>query len=272
MNNSAIHICTEPEEEYHARSRSGEYLSSHMLAKFREMPYKYWATIAGKIVEPDRSEYIIGRASHKLILEGQDAFNEEYIVSDGPINERTGKNYGRDTKAYQEWLAEQTGQVITTAEFEEIRLMREAIESHKEIKEKFLSFPGVPEAVVRSELEGIKCQIRMDLFISDVGIIDLKTCRDITFFDYDIRSFGYAFQLAFYQDVLERYTGKKLPVYIIAIDKTPLHVAGYWKLPDSELEFASRINIAAIRRLKECRQTGKWPTGFERMQIFNFNK
>ena len=33
-------IIHEPADEYHARSRSGEFMSSHLLADFRESPAK----------------------------------------------------------------------------------------------------------------------------------------------------------------------------------------------------------------------------------------
>ena len=189
-------IIHEPESEYHAQSKSGDILSSHMLARFQEMPYKYFATITGRYKEPDKAEYALGSAAHKLILEGREAF----------------------------------------------------------------------------ELEGVKCQIRMDYFDPEIGIIDLKTCRDIRFFEYDMRSFGYAFQMAFYRAVLRQATGTEYPVYMVAIDKTEFHVAGYWLIPGAELDIAERINAAAIRRLKECRETGIWPTGYERKQIFTLNK
>ena len=68
-------IIHEPENQYHARSKSGEILSSHMLARFCEMPFKYFATISGQYQEPEKTEYAFGTAAHKLILEGEDAFN-----------------------------------------------------------------------------------------------------------------------------------------------------------------------------------------------------
>lgn len=265
------YILHEPEEAYHARSKSGEMLSSHMLAKFQEMPFKYSALIHGLCKEPDKAEYEFGRAAHKMILEGREAFNTEYVVNDGPLNPKTGKTYGRETQAYQKWRAEQAGTVITEAEFSEIKKMNGSILSHPEIPQ-LLTGRGVAEGVVRAEVDGVQCQIRMDYFDPEVGILDLKTCRDIRFFEYDMRSFGYAFQMAFYRSVLRAASGRNYPVVMIAVDKTEFHVSGYWVIPAAELDVAERINSAAIRRLKECRETGKWPTGFERKQIFTLNK
>ena len=268
MMNGIIH---EPEEQYHARSKTGEMLSSHMLQRFAFMPYKYWATISGIYQEPDKAEHAFGRAAHKLILEGQEAFDAAYTVSDGPINERTGKPYGKDSKVYQDWLSCQTGEVITTADFEEIDTMRNAIANHAGIVE-LLSGNGEAEAVVRANVDGVDCQIRMDYFDPQVGIIDLKTCRDITFFEADMRTFGYCYQMAFYRRVLREATGRDYPVYVIAVDKTDFHVPGFWLIPSAELDVAERVNAASIRRLKECRENGVWPTGYEKKQIFTLNK
>ena len=265
-------IFHEPEAEYHARSKSGEILSSHMLSRFCEMPYKYYATISGLYHEPEKQEYAFGSAAHKLILEGEEAFSSTYTVGDGPINERTGKPYGKDSKVYLDWLSTQEGEVITTEDFNEIEAMRQSVIQHPEIPEKLLLPGGIAEGVVRAELDGVKCQIRMDYFHPSTGIIDLKTCRDIHFFEYDMRNLGYAFQMAFYRAVLREACGIEYPVHIIAIDKTDFHVAGYWNIPAAELDVAERINAAAIRRLKECRKTGKYPTGYERKQIFTLNK
>lgn len=264
-------IIHEPEAEYHARSKSGEYLSSHLLGTFRKMPFKYYATISGQYKEPEKAEYAFGSAAHKLILEGREAFNAAYVVSDGPINERTGKPYGKESKAYLDWLSVQVGEVVTTEDFAKIEMMKKHIDEHDEIPQ-ILTGRGIAEGVVRGEIDGVKCQIRMDYFDPEVGIIDLKTCRDIEFFDYDMRSLGYAFNMAFYREVLKNATGIEYPVYMVAVDKTDFFVAGYWQIPAAELDVAARINAAGIKRLKECRETGKWPTGFERKQIFTLNK
>lgn len=266
-------IIHEPEEVYHARSKSGECMSSHMLSRFAEMPYKYLATITGLYSDPEKQEYAFGRAAHKLILEGRQAFNDAYVVSDGPVNKKTGKPYGKETKAYLDWQGCQTGEVITTADFNEMEAMNQSVATHPEIPEELLKPGGEAECVVRAELEGVPCQIRIDYFHPETGIVDLKTCRDIRFFEYDMRSFGYAFQMAFYRAVLRAACGgTEYSVHMVAVDKTAFHVAGYWQIPDAELEVAERINAAALRRFKTCLESGKWPTGYERKQIFTLNK
>ena len=49
-----------PAEEYHAETKSGKYLSSHMLGDFRNCPELYRKKLAGEYVEPESQAYLIG--------------------------------------------------------------------------------------------------------------------------------------------------------------------------------------------------------------------
>ncbi len=266
-------IIREDEAKYHARSAAGEYLSSHMLAEFRKSPFRYQEKLLGKTQESDKAEYAFGRAAHKLILEGEDEFERCYTVSDGPVNDRTGKPYGKETKAYQDWLSVQKGDVVTTSDYDKIRTMANSVATHPAAPHltRYESEEGVAEGVVRAFYSGIPCQIRMDYFRKDIGIVDLKTCANIELFEVDARKYGYILQMAFYQAVLQAASGVFYPVHIIAVDKTDSAVCGVWQIPAVELEAASRINEAAIFRLNECREKGIFPTGFEQKRILTYN-
>jgi len=264
-------ITHEDEKSYHSRSRSGEFVSSHLLQLFCRSPWKYYATISGENIDEDRPEFAFGRAVHKLILEGRDAFSHEYMISDGPVNPRTGSPYGKTSKAYLDWAALQRKEVVTTEDFEAIVKMMTACDLHRGIHELLASY-GEAEGVVRAELEGVPCQIRMDYFSEEVGIVDLKTCRDIEFFENDCRNFGYAYQLAFYRSVLKAASGISVPVHIIAVDKTEFNIAGRWDIPDVVLDECDKVNRAALLRLKKCRETNVWPTGYETTRVFALHK
>lgn len=87
----------EPAAAYHAKA--GHYLSSHLLADFRKCPLLYQRKVSGLIAEnQERPAYLIGRAAHALILEGPQAFDDQFAVG-GPINPRTGLPFGPNTRA-----------------------------------------------------------------------------------------------------------------------------------------------------------------------------
>jgi hypothetical protein len=134
---------------------------------------------------------------------------------------------------------------------------------------------GTPEAVIRAEYCDTPCQIRMDWYVAENTIAenpeaftDLKTCDDLDFFEQDARRWGYIYQLAFYQAVLEAKTRLTADVYLIGVEKKEPHRVGVWRVAQPTLASARYENEAAIRRLKSCLLSNRWPTGYEELRIF----
>lgn len=260
-------IIHEPSDEYHAKSKNGEYMSSHMLSDFRNSPALYRKKILGMVEESSSQAFTIGRAAHSLILEGRNAFDKEFTVSDGPINEKTGEPFGKTTKAYGQWLAQQPGEIISTAEFGTIFKYQSSVLGHMDAAK--LLENGAAEGVVRAEYCGVPCQIRMDWFNPVHGLVDLKTCAEIRWFESDCRRYGYIHQLAFYRAVLRMHLGQNVPIYIVAVEKCEPYSAGVWRLTEEVLDLAEMSNKAALERYRNCCATGVWPTGYEDMRIID---
>lgn len=255
----------ESADEYHAHAR--HHLSSHQLADFRKCPQLYYRK---KTQPPTRDEspaYLVGRAAHVLILEGFQRFREDFAVG-GPINPRTGQPFGPATKAWSEW-AESIGKpALSESQFEIVERMNESVLTHTAAVE--LLEQGIAEGVVRAEYCGLPCQIRMDWFEPVQGIVDLKTCDDLTWFEADSRRYGYAHQLAFYRAVLSKALGIYVPVHLIAVEKKEPFRCGVWRLSDEVLNLAQKDNELAIDRLHACMANDVWPTGYEEPRIFDF--
>jgi hypothetical protein len=260
-------IITEPAEEYHAKR--SKFLSSHALADFRRCPELFHKKETGAIIDEDRPAYVIGRAAHTLTLEGVDKFNAEYTVGE-PVNPNTGKAYGKNTQAYQSWLATQDKPVISSGDFDFIKRLQIAVWLHNGAAE--LLQDGVAEGVVRTEYRGVPCQIRMDFFNSKFGIIDLKTCDNLDYFESDARRFQYLHQAAFYRAVLREASGTGYPFHLIAVEKQEPFRCGVWRIADDALSYAESENTAAIERLKCCRAENLWPTGYEETRLLSFNR
>jgi hypothetical protein len=126
---------------------------------------------------------------------------------------------------------------------------------------------GRAEGVVRAEYIGVPCQIRIDWLHPHRGLVDLKSCDELDWFEADARRYRYHYQLAFYQAILGVVTGQHVPVYIVAIEKREPYRAGTWRVSDDTLQIARCENEAAIRRLVECRKRDIWPTGFEAVRL-----
>jgi len=258
-------LLRESEEEYHAKAR--EFLTSHALADFRKCPLLYWKRRQGLIPEEERPAYLIGRAAHTLILEGVEKFNAEYAVG-GPINPKTGQPFGSNTKAYAEWAAAQGKPVLTDEQFALVSSLAAGVRTHAIACD--LLAEGTPEGVARADYCGVPCQVRLDWFNPARGIIDLKTCDDLTWFEADARRFGYVNQASFYQAVMAQVGGEKVPVHVIAVEKKEPYRSGVWVFSEQVLAIATRENEAAIGRLKECEASGAWPSGYEECRVFDY--
>lgn len=265
MQDNYSHLLEIPAEAYHRDSAEGLFLSSHMLGDFRNCPELYHRKITGKVKNSDTGAYTLGRAAHCLILEGRNAFSAQYLISDGPINPKTGAPYGKQTLAYREWVDAQGKEIISESDYGFICKLQEAVGKHAGAA--VLLGEGRAEGTVRAEYCGIPCQIRIDWYNAWSGIVDLKTCDDIRFFEPDFRKYGYGHQMAFYRSVLEKATGETVPVHVIAVEKKEPYRCGVWLLSDELLDDYRRENEAAIERLKKCQETDTWPTGYEEIRI-----
>ena len=261
-----------PADEYHEAARRGEFLSSHLLGYFRACPLLYKKKISGEIEPLDTAAYQTGRAIHTLVLEGQGKFDEEYLVSGGPVNPKTGEPFGKLTKAYREWAAAQKRPVVSTEDYGFMLKLRTSVWLNPVANA--LLERGRAEGTVRCAVEGEPCQIRMDWFNPDFcgnpTIVDLKTCENLTYFEHDARKYGYPQQLAFYRRVFQEASGGVCPaVYIVAVEKREPFRCGVWHLTDELLDQSNTENLNAIGRLRECRRTATWPTGYEEARILD---
>ncbi len=90
---------------------------------------------------------------------------------------------------------------------------------------KFMS--GEKQTIMKGKIGGVPWKIKMDSYIPDVAIVDLKVVksirekcwvRDLGYISF-IEFWGYDTQGAVYQEIVRQNTGKKLPFYIAAASK-----------------------------------------------------
>jgi len=260
----SILIC-EPAEEYHAKA--GEFLSSHQLLDFVKCPWLYRKKALGMIEDRDSPAYLVGRAAHVRILEGRDAYEAAFALG-SPINPKTGRPFGAATKAFAAWAEAQGKPVLSHDHVELVEQMASGVAMNDEAVDLLLY--GRAEGVVRAEYCNTPCQARFDWIHPHRGIVDFKTCDDLTWFESDARRYGYHRQMAFYRAVLgQAIAGPLVPVYLIAVEKKEPFRCGVWRVGDDTLAIAQSENEAAVRRLLECRRRDHWPTGYEAIRTLN---
>lgn len=258
-----------PFDMYLEDAYQGLYLTSHFLSDFRLCPLLYKQKFNGEVIIDDTAAFQIGRATHALVLGGQDAFDEEYLVSAGPINPKTGEPFGKLTKAYKDWAATQTKKIILTNEFDFMSKLQESVWAHPKAAE--LLDGCACECTVRTEFLGEKVQIRMDAFNPELkAIIDLKTCDNLDFFTNDCFKYGYAEQMAFYHDVFKSASGGiETTAWLIAVEKRAPNRCGVWQVSERMLDQAGKVNEHTIEELKACRSSDVWPTRYEEPRVLD---
>lgn len=144
---------------------------------------------------------------------------------------------------------------------------KQAIELYKrtlqdELFCKFMS--GEKQVIMTGEIEGLPFKIKMDSFIPDVAIVDLKTTQNASTkyrtyipdsgnWETFYRGFGYDTQLAIYREIVRQNTGKTLRCYIAAIDKKPHPMPQIIELTPKMLDEALetvKAHIPTIKMLK----------------------
>ena len=276
----------EPYEVYHANRQ--RYLCSTELRDFVKCPRLFYLKKTGALtVDPNKtsSELILGSAAHKLILEGRQEFDKCYAVG-APVNERTGKEYGRETQAFAKWADIQHAdkgtavEFITTEQWYSVSCMAHSVAKHAEAQ-KLLNH-GVAERVLRSDFEGIPVQSRLDWF-TETGeipvIVDLKTCSDLDAFEHDAKKFMYGIQFAFYRHILLRSVFDEYDVdcavpakvYAIAVEKREPFRCGVFEVSEVTLGHFHSILISAIESLQECQKAGEYPTLYESLRTLNLS-
>lgn len=257
-----------PEEKYHADALRGDFLTSGMLKEFRLCPARYRDLTTGREARDTKDAFRIGRAVHKLVLEGEASFRGSFMIG-GPINEKTGRSFSSGSKAFELWLDEwglDRERILTMTEAADVRRMLAAARTHREVAD--LLAEGWAERSAKAALAGEPCQIRLDWLRPDGAAVDLKTTADIDRFETDAKRLGYLNQFAFYRDVARAAGAEGLRMAAVVLEKKPPFRAEVWKFSDEILEPYSAQNALSIAFLRRCREKNRWPTGYEGSRDF----
>lgn len=252
---------------YHSKSgngiNDGKYLGSHSLIDYQKNQLLYKRVYVDKAVEKEMTESLKkGTAIHRCVLEKGAKFVDDYTVG-YPINEKTGKEYGAETKVVAEFLAglPKDKPFISKQEMADILKINEIVSQHEIASDMVKN--GLNERVIRTKYEGVNCQIRIDCFNQKYGIGDLKKTRSMAGFLRDADKFGYWFQAGYYSKIFEIATGKKPPFFwIVCEDVEPFECVVY-ELDREHLEYAQRLVESAILEFKEAILNNSFLTGRE---------
>lgn len=193
------------QENYYTRECNQEYMSVHQFLDFvgylgiRGCEERALATLDGTWIPETTKPMLVGSYVDSYFEGTLDAFKLEHPE-----------------------IFTQKGEL--KADYKRAETMIKRCEQD-ELFMKFMS--GEKQRIMTATMFGCDWKIKMDSYIPDVAIVDLKTSADIhkcwNVADFGNVSFveywGYTVQMAVYREVVYKNTGKKLPCYIAVVTK-----------------------------------------------------
>lgn len=181
------------EATYHADPALG----STSMKKLAESPPDFWFDSPHNPMreeDDDTPARLFGRAVHKFVLEGREAFERGYAPADYPGNVKAGKEE-------RERITAQGKQPIKRDDWNRIMMAGTIIRSNPSISTAFAG--GQPEVSVFWERDGIRRKARFD-YLKPRAVVDLKSNANTMQTDFvtscrkSIASYRYDVQAAHY--------------------------------------------------------------------------
>ena len=267
-------IRDEPDRIYHANGAVG----IHALCEFAEHgpAFFYYKYRARTFREKAGAAMQFGTLAHKMILEGEKAYEEAVAVrpttymaagkkKDDPPVEKPWNGNATFCSEWAERVANAGRIVIAPEDDACLRALRRRV-SENPYSSALLS-RGTPELTIRNIEGGLPVQCRIDWATGDAdpvywtSINDLKTCDNLNGVKRDIYTYRYDRQAAWYQWMVQQETGIVLPFRFIFVEKAPPHRVGVWEIPENALARAHEMNMADLQSLLVYHAANEWPVG-----------
>ena len=158
---------------------------------------------------------ITGTALHAAVLE-PDKFAVEYVKR--PEFGRTAQE--KASKELHEATMAGSGKIILdAADYDQVTTMRDSIMAHP-VAAHLLGLPGVSEASIFFEIDGLRCKARPDRLVHEEPIVlDVKTTDDVEKFEASAEEYRYHVQAAWYSEALRQLRGVEHRFIFVVVGK-----------------------------------------------------
>lgn len=108
---------------------------------------------------------------------------------------------------------------------------------------------GQKQVIMTGKIGGIPFKIKMDSYMADKFIVDLKVMKDFknvwssyyNAYTNFVEAYDYDIEMAIFQEIVYQNTGKRLPCYLACITKEDPSDLGIFEIPQSQLDKALQI-------------------------------
>jgi hypothetical protein len=211
----------------------------------------------------------LGTAVHEYVLEGK---VRPYIVKPANDPAKPDEKWQGNRTSCKAWVAEKKAlgfSVYSPDEFERMFRMQRALEKDPLFNE-VTKLCDQREFVVQGTLMGFKMKARLDLCGYYEGrrlIVDLKKCPDASprGWGKTAKARHYDMQLCLYSNLLAMAEGlteenQKPMVLSAVVEDSPAAPVVIFSVPDAMWESGMEKLERATKLLKQCRNTGEWPS------------
>ena len=227
------------------------------LKKILESPAHYQAALKNRLIPTPSME--MGTAAHCLVLDGEKAFDAQYI--------KKPDNIKLTTKEGKEWKASVGRKKILNVggkddPWNSVQGMAESLRRLEWYSGTDDEYIKRNEVSVYWDWTGVRCKARLDSVLVEEGIVlDLKTTDtvDPELFAKKVVGLGYDFQAAYYAKAAEVAFGKPFKFLFVAVErKAPYTVDIFEVTPDMISEGLYKCE-KALKTYAQCEASGEWP-------------
>lgn len=262
-----------PIEVYHSQCCDGPSISSTGIRRLLRSPAEFWKHSdlnPNRVEEPEKEAFILGRASHFLLL-GESDFAKHFVVSKYPTFATN------EAKAWKLAETEAGRTVLTAKQIEKIKGMAGLMSWQKGMTNCGLAntplvkqggaLSGEIERSLIFKVGGVWVKSRPDSIPNDNDIVDLKTISphgadgmsdralSMAVFDRSYHIQGAIVGMGM-KDVLARQMESFNMVFV---DTGNVHAVAIKALEEADIILGERGVFAAIEVFKRCLESGTWP-------------
>lgn len=148
------------------------------------------------------------------------------------------------TKEHPEIFNSRTGELKT--DFKQAEELIARINSDETFME---MMSGEKQVIMSGEIDNVPFKIKIDSYIKDKAIVDLKVMKDFRNVWSDaygsmqnfVVAYNYDIEMALFQEIVRQNTGKVLPCYLACITKENPSDIGIFSIPQTDLDKALNI-------------------------------
>jgi hypothetical protein len=200
---------------------------------------------------PDTDALALGRAIHTAVLEPS-IYEEEYTVKPREMK--------YSTKEGRAWRAERLDKTILTVDHgRTLGYVLESLARNDEAQD--IISHGDTEQTIEWKNERLDCKARVDI-LGQTHITDLKTTRDLKWFERDAERLLYHGQLAWYLDgaiAAGLLDASVAGASVIVVETSEPYDTAVCRVPAYALEAGRNLYQGLLCYYRECKLNGSWP-------------